>query len=155
MACGLASSGWIAWAIRTIWDVKWSTAFPYIFWLYCGIGLIKAGLTLCLSDACEANAAAQPEMATQSEATTLLGGQREEQRRRSSIVKQTVHVLERVGEPLKTSMTSESKIILVKLCVLFFFNAFASGMLPVTLMSMYTNWRVSVDCFLQLCECGN
>lgn len=141
MACGLAVAGWIARAIHTIWDVSWTATFPHIFWLYFAVGLIKAGLTFCLSDACEADAI-QPEM-TESERTTLLGGTREE-RRRSSIAKQAVERLERVSAPLKTKMSGESKIILIKLCVLFFVNSFASGMLPVTLMSMYTNWRVSV-----------
>ena len=135
MACGLASSGWLTSAIRQIWDVKWSAAFPYVFWVYAIIGVVKAILTLMLSEACEAEAV--PEEPAQGESTTLLPG------RRSSIAKATVSTLETVGKPLKTKMSRERKVILVKLCVFFAINAFASGMLPVTLMSMYTNWRVS------------
>ncbi|KAF2097093.1 MFS general substrate transporter [Rhizodiscina lignyota] len=133
MACGLAASGWLAYAIRTIWDVKWSAAFPHIFWMYAAIGVIKAILTLCLTEACEADI--QPEETMESESTTLLQG------RRSSVAKTTVSALEMASKPLKTKLSKESKGILIKLCMLFAVNAFASGMLPVTLMSMYTNWR--------------
>lgn len=138
MALGLAASGWLAYAIRTTWGLKWSEPFPYIFWVYAVVGLLKAVLTLCLTRACEADHIPAEEDSVTEATTPLIG-----HHRRSSVAKATITTIEHVGKPLRTKLSKESWTILVKLCMLFAVNAFASGMLPVTLMSMYTNWRVS------------
>lgn len=137
MATGLSAAGWVTYVVRSIWDVKWSQAFPHVFWLYAIIGVLKAVLTLCLSSACEADHT--PQAPTEEQPTTPLL----EQDRRPSMTKAAVETVERVSRPMRTKISKESRGILIKLCVLFFINAFASGTLPVTLMSMYTNWRVS------------
>ena len=53
-------------------------------------------------------------------------------------VTSTVH---RIRKTVAIKMSKESRGILIRLCILFAVNSFASGMLPVTLMSWYVNWR--------------
>jgi len=43
--------------------------------------------------------------------------------------------VKRIGGTVHTKLTPEGRTILIKLCCLFALNSFASGMLPVTLMS--------------------
>lgn len=144
MAAGLLISGYITYFIKHHFDLDWKDPkpYPYIFAIYTAIGLIKVVLTFFLSDKCEQNYDRQTELdeeaalANDAATTPLMEGGR-----RSSYLKGAGARMKKIGGSVNTKLTPESKSILVRLCILFAVNSFASGMLPVTLMSWYANWR--------------
>ncbi|EXJ70679.1 uncharacterized protein A1O5_05669 [Cladophialophora psammophila CBS 110553] len=169
MACGLFVTGWITYAQKTYMGRDWKETYPPVFGLYALIGLIKFSITFLLSKNCEASAAGQYSWAATTTTTTTavdeVGSPSSEQTRplldgiprRSSIPKQanvrTAPRATRLSQTnsfsrrLRSSLSSPWKVsrsslpILLRLCFLFGLNAFASGMLPVTVMSWYMSWR--------------
>ncbi|EMC97993.1 hypothetical protein BAUCODRAFT_104938 [Baudoinia panamericana UAMH 10762] len=141
MSLGLCTAGWITYALHTYAGWERKEAFPIIFAVYAVVGLIKACLTLFLSDRCEQNYDRQTEedIAERAASAPLMT----EADRRNSYTKsgQVQATVRRLSETVSTKLSPESRVILIKLCVLFAINSFASGMLPVTLMSWYVNWR--------------
>lgn len=141
MAGGLCISGWITYILREYVGLDWKDGYPYIFGLYAIIGLVKASLTLLLTDRCEQDYDRQTEMdiAEQEASAPLMsnGG------RRTSYTKpaKVTATMRRLGGTVSTKLSPESRPILIKLCCLFAINSFASGMIPVTLMSWYANYR--------------
>ncbi|KIW34980.1 hypothetical protein, variant 2 [Cladophialophora immunda] len=167
MACGLFVTGWLTYAQRTYMERDWKETYPPIFGLYALLGLVKFSITFLLSKNCEASAAGQYSWAptTTTNAIDEGGSPSSEQTRplldglprRSSMPKHAnVRTTARTTQParpdsfsrrLRTSLSSPWKVsrsslpILLRLCFLFGLNAFASGMLPVTVMSWYMSWR--------------
>ena len=140
MACGLCISGWTTWLLRKKYDWNWKETYPVIFGIYAVIGLIKACLTLLLSERCEPNYTLPAEGdIEQREATAPLMSNI----RRTSYTKSTkaTGAMHRIKETVSTRISPESRPILIRLCFLFAINSFAQGMLPVTLMSWYANYR--------------
>ncbi|KAK3634811.1 hypothetical protein LTR56_015092 [Elasticomyces elasticus] len=143
MSLGLCVSGWITYLLRTYvgWGWKDTATYQPIFGIYAIVGLIKFCLTFLLSERCEADYDRQTEIDVQEEqATTPLMSEH----RRTSYTGKAHKVTARVrqmGSTVQTKLSPESRTILIKLCFLFAINSFASGMLPVTLMSWYANWR--------------
>lgn len=143
MALGLCVSGWITYLLRTTFEWNWKETYPVIFGVYAIVGLIKASLTLLLSDRCEPNYDRQTEVdiaEANEQATTPLMS---ESNRRTSYSKpnKATATMRRISETVSTKLSPESRSILIRLCALFAINSFASGMLPVTLMSWYANYR--------------
>ncbi|OAP64513.1 hypothetical protein AYL99_00485 [Fonsecaea erecta] len=167
MACGLFVTGWLTYAQRTYMERDWKETYPPVFGLYAMIGLVKFSITFLLSKNCEASAAAQYSWAPTTTGSVMDEGgspSSEQTRplldglpRRSSIPKQanvrTTGRTAQLSQPdsffqrLRKSLSSPWKVsrsslpILIRLCFLFGLNAFASGMLPVTVMSWYMSWR--------------
>ncbi|KAK0353233.1 hypothetical protein LTR33_009327 [Friedmanniomyces endolithicus] len=143
MSLGLCVSGWITYVLRTYfeWDWKEGHMYPFIFAIYAVVGLVKFCLTFLLSDRCEANYDRQTEMdvAEREASAPLMGGG--DRRTSYSTPRKVSETVRRIGGTVHTKLTPESRTILIKLCCLFALNSFASGMLPVTLMSWYANWR--------------
>lgn len=142
MASGLCISGWISYVLHQYYQWNWKEGYWVNFAVYTVIGLVKAGLTFMLSDRCEANYDRQTEedMAEQEAASAPLMSHAD---RRSSYSKpqKVTETIRRVSSTVSTRLSPESRTILVKLCVLFAIDSFAKGLLPVTLMSWYANYR--------------
>ncbi|KAK4935210.1 hypothetical protein LTR10_023710 [Elasticomyces elasticus] len=156
MACGLFVTGMLTWAQRTYLHRDWKETYQPIFGVYAVIGLIKFFVTLLLSDNCEASSASKYAWAatttveevpspSSSEETNLLS-------RRSSTAKQprtsaagpaektlAYRLRKSLASPWKVSRSSLP--ILLRLSFLYALNAFAAGMLPLTLMAWYVNFR--------------
>lgn len=142
MSAGLSISGWITYLLRTYGGWNWKETYPVIFGLYAVIGIIKACLTLLLTERCEPNYDAQTEAddADRAAAAPLMV----EAGRRTSYTKSTPIVtstMRKIGKTTSIKISSESRGILIRLCILFGLNSFAQGLLPVTLMAWYANWR--------------
>lgn len=155
MACGLFVTGILTWAQRTYLNRDWKDTYQPIFGMYAAIGLIKFLVTLLLSNNCEASAASNYAWAAtttveevpspSSEESTLLS-------RRSSVTKQprtaaTDPTRQSLAHRFRKSLASPWKVsrsslpILLRLSFLYALNAFAAGMVPLTLMSWYVNFR--------------
>ena len=147
MSAGLCIAGWITYLVRKANpDMSWKdpTPYPYVFWGYAVFGLLKVLLTFFLTEKCESSyVPTQEEVAETAEgresAAPLLSG-----RRTSSYTKPAgtiTTIRRRLTDPLTAEVSPANRGILIRLCILFAINSFASGLLPVTLMSWYANWR--------------
>jgi len=156
MAGGLFVTGMLTWAQRTYLNRDWKETYQPIFGVYAAIGLIKFFVTLLLSDNCEASSASKYAWAatttveevpspSSSEETNLLS-------RRSSTTKQprtaaATPTQQSLAYRFRKSLASPWKVsrsslpILLRLSFLYALNSFAAGMLPLTLMSWYVNYR--------------
>ena len=127
MACGLCVSGWITYILRTYFKWDWKDGYPVIFGVYAIIGLMKACLTLLLTERCEPNYDRQTELdIAEQEATAPLMRHGD---RRSSYSKahKATATMHRIGETVSTKLSPESRSILIRLCLLFAVNSFATG----------------------------
>lgn len=147
MSCGLCIAGWITYLVRQANpDLTWKDPkpYPYVFLGYAVFGLLKVLLTFFLTEKCEASyVPTQEEVsetaeAQESAAPLLSGG------RSNSYTKpagRITTIRRRLTEPITAKVSPANRGILIRLCILFAINSFASGLLPVTLMSWYANWR--------------
>ena len=141
MASGLCISGWTTYILRTYFEWNWKKTYPVIFGIYAVIGLIKACLTLLLTERCEADYKQHAEANTtegENAAAPLMGHTRHNSYSKAPKVTTTMR---KIGNTASIRLSPESRPILLKLCILFAVNSFATGMLPVTLMAWYANWR--------------
>jgi Major Facilitator Superfamily len=126
--------------LRTYYEWDWKETYPVVFGFYAVIGLIKACLTLLLTERCEPNYTnpADADLADGETTEPLMSNSR-----RMSYTKppRATAAMRKIGDTVTTKMSPESRRILIRLCLLFAVNSFATGMLPVTLMSWYANWR--------------
>ena len=145
MACGLSISGWITWFLRTHgsggekWD--WKETYPVIFGIYAIIGLIKACLTLLLTERCEPNYDAQTEADMEADRAAAAPLMTESSRRTSYTKPKPTSTIRQIRKTTAIKISPESRPILIRICILFALNSFAQGLLPVTLMAWYANWR--------------
>lgn len=111
----MITCGWVLHALQSSRSWDHISAYRVIFFAYAVIGLIKFALALALSKNVEAEkespAAQDPETAP------LLGDSAKKKK-----VKATVSLL--------PSISKESRVIIVNLCILFALDAFASGLAP-------------------------
>lgn len=117
-AFGLMTAGWVL--NYMILDLRWAAieAYRIVFWAYAAFGILKLCLTLALSRAVELEKKTVP--IQDPEAAPLLGDGAEE------------------AEPKKgnwllsklPAFSSESRVIVINLCILFALDAFASGLAP-------------------------
>ena len=143
MATGLFVGGWITYILSEYYDKDWKDPERYapIFGVYAAIGLIKAALTFLLTERCEADHVAEVDVRSMEQQQTtapLLHGGRRNNYRNPAKDESTVR---RMINTVTIRMSRESRGVLIRLSILFAVNSFASGLLPVTLMSWYVNYR--------------
>ncbi|KAI8943539.1 hypothetical protein NX059_001535 [Plenodomus lindquistii] len=111
-------------------------AYRAIFWIYTGVGCLKALLMLCLSEQCELQDW-QDSRKNSPETEPLLSGDGETE------VHGSVEPAESSKKTTKrfwhsiTTISKPSRVVLVKLCSLFFLDSLASGMVPFSLINYY------------------
>ena len=116
-ALGLMTCGWATALLRE--KAHWSSidAYRAVFIAYAFLGIIKFLLTLLLSPQCEADV--QPKSTNATETAPLLNGDTVDdakKRKKPSVFARLPH------------LSTQSKVILVQLCVLFALDNFGSGM---------------------------
>jgi MFS family permease len=123
-ALGLMSCGWATSLLQE--KAHWNTieAYRAVFIAYAFLGLLKFLLTLLLSAQCEANV--QPKSTNATETAPLLHGDDDgnaKKRKKPSIFARL------------PNLSTESKVILAQLCVLFAFDNFGSGVATMYVMT--------------------
>ncbi|TKA70890.1 hypothetical protein B0A55_08100 [Friedmanniomyces simplex] len=135
-AGGALACGWVTQGLQA---AGWSelAAFRLVFWIYAAIGLVKAGISLYLSPACEAQqAAAKPEedpegIDLQEQQPFLADG---------NSAAPAAAPPKPKPPPKKygiTTLSPKSRATLIRLCALFFFDSLASGMVPNSLIAFF------------------
>jgi MFS family permease len=135
-AAGSLTCGWFTQALQS---AGYSEQFSYrlMFWLYGTIGLVKAGITGLLTEACEAKAVAAKPTADQTEESEAF------------LPSEQQYVPPSQPPPAKKSavahISPSSRTILAKLCGLFFFDSLASGMVPNSLIVLYISRKFRLE----------
>lgn len=119
-AFGMMTCGWIVEYLKTL--DKWNNVCAYrmMFFGYATIGLIKLALALALSKKCEADkpeAVRRPNLET----APLLG---------ESGIDSASKKSQRSFASMLPSISPESRIVVINLCLLFALDALASGLVP-------------------------
>lgn len=125
-------------------DVEgWTTTDAYraVFWIYTGIGLCKALLTVFLSQKCERSEEldvdeTEPLWAGREETEPLLNGINRPTTSEQSIRATQQSSTRRSRNPI-SRISGPSRWILLKLCSLFFLDSLGSGMVPFSLINFY------------------
>ena len=116
-AFGIMTCGWVVHRLHEINDWDYIRAYRLIFFVYAAIGFIKFGLACALSRKVEAEKKATPPQ--DSETTPLLAnGNEDEPRAKGRIAS------------LFPTVSKESRVIVINLCILFALDSFASGLVP-------------------------
>lgn len=134
---GLAVGGVAVDSLQAIEGWTDLDAYRAIFWVYTGVGCIKALMTLFLSQSCEHSGWNDQgsKSAASAETEPLLNGDetdnldtpaREETPRKS---KKFWHSISKISK--------SSRVTLIKLCSLFFLDSLGSGMVPFSLINYY------------------
>lgn len=135
MAIGLSVGGWITRLLHDERGWERKDTYPIVFAVYAGIGLLKVGIALLLTEKSEPDYALEPEnnQRSQEEAAAPLLYQTGDNRATAPKrpVKGTAK-LRRVWQTVSIKMSADSRRTLIRLCILFAINSFASAMLPGT-----------------------
>lgn len=112
----MMTCGWVVHTLQYAKGFSEVRSYRIIFFAYAVIGLIKFFLAISLSKNCEAEKKAAPER--DSETTPLLGGNGAKPKKSKPSLS------------LLPSISPESRVIVLNLCILFALDAFASGLAP-------------------------
>nr|OQO25337.1 hypothetical protein B0A51_06699 [Rachicladosporium sp. CCFEE 5018] len=125
-AAGSLTCGWLT---QSLISAGWTEVSSYrvVFWVYAIAGLTKAGITLLLSEACEA---------PKPTAVSADGGD-EQQAFLPTQPTTPATPPPKKSTSLLAQISPSSRLILLKLCGLFFFDSLASGMVPNSLVAFY------------------
>lgn len=148
IACGTIICGWIVQWLTSLRGWTPTKAYRTIFWLYASLGLAKLVLSLMLSGACEPQA--EPEKLVMqdqnhdggSEAEGLLSDDGEEEEDRPK--KATREVPPPTKRSIWPKISPASRDILLKLCLLFTIDSFASGLAPFSWMTYFFERKFSL-----------
>jgi MFS family permease len=129
-ASGSLAGGWVT---QVLQGVGWTdvASFRFIFWVYAGLGLCKASLSTFLGQNCEALPTPVSPSTRSEEAEAFLPADNP-----ASTPPQ--------GRSAIAQISPASRVILLKLCCLFFFDSLASGMVPNSLIAFYISRKFSL-----------
>lgn len=130
-ALGLMTCGWATTLLQHKAHYSTVEAYRTVFFAYAVLGLFKFLLTLLLSAQCEAEV--QPKSANATETAPLLNGDGDNDNSAKK-KKKKPGILAKLP-----NLSTESKVILVQLCILFAFDNFGSG-----LATMYAITKICV-----------
>ncbi|KAF2128842.1 para-aminobenzoate synthase [Dothidotthia symphoricarpi CBS 119687] len=112
-------------------------AYRAVFWIYTGVGLLKAIMALCLSQQCEHVHEKTSQSESPGETEPLLSSDPVTQDTApSKPTKNLWNPINRISKP--------SRGMLIKFCSLFFFDALGSGMVPFSLINFYMERKFSL-----------
>ncbi|TKA77241.1 hypothetical protein B0A49_00782 [Cryomyces minteri] len=132
-AGGSLACGWLVQKLQSLPGWTDESAYRTVFWMYTGIGLIKAGLTLLLSEQCEARPTPKTTATEEEESEAFLG-----QANGGPSNTPAAKLARPPGKKNAMSQISrKSWTILLKLCALFSVDSLASGTIPFSLIAFY------------------
>ncbi|KAK4938907.1 hypothetical protein LTR10_020730 [Elasticomyces elasticus] len=141
-ASGTIIFGWLVQLLQVKYSWSPLESYRVVFWAYAAFGIVKCLLALLLSTECEP--AAEPVSSTpptrSSETSLLLPRQGEDERPASK---------DGIGHPSSRpwlpTLSPETRVLVVKLCLLFGLDSLASGLAPVTWMTYYFNHKFGLS----------
>ena len=143
-ACGTVFCGWIVQWLSSIDTWTDTQAYRTIFWIYALLGLVKLGLSLMLTAACEPEPK-KPEIEDQLdldevEAEGLLSDEEADSPREPAPRSQR----RKVRTSVWPNISPGSRSILLKLCLLFAIDSLASGLVPMSWITYFFTRKFSL-----------
>lgn len=134
-ACGTIASGWIVGGVKSKYQWTDLQAYRLVFGCCALLGAVKLLLSLILSDQCEPAAEKMEHHddfeLDSVEAEGLLSDEEEDTRTEPSKPKRNLHTPgKKKSRATWPSISPSSRTVLVKLCLLFAVDSFASGLVP-------------------------
>lgn len=145
-ACGIIVSGWIVEELKSVNGWPEIRAYRMIFGVYAFLGVFKLVLSLMLSDACELmpekeERHADVELDTV-EAEGLLSDDESDTGKASNPQPDTTPATRK--KSIWPSISQSSRGILIKLCLLFAVDCFASGLIPQSWVTYFFTRKFSL-----------
>ena len=140
--------GWIVEELRSVSGWTETRAYRFIFGVYAFLGIIKLLLSLLLSDKCEPEVQAKDEQpAHQDHAVEMQGflsdSEDDEENQSPSKPAPTAPEVKN-KKSIWPSISLSSQSIVVKLCLLFVLDSFASGLVPLSWMTYFFDRKYSL-----------
>ena len=140
-ACGTIVCGWIVQRLLSMGTSN-IRAYRSIFWIYALLGLVKLGLSLMLSEACEPEPKKQERRdhleLDSVEAEGLLSDDENDLESTKPKPTHTPKIsVPKVRKSIWPEISPASRSILVKLCLLFAVDSFASGLTPLSWITYF------------------
>ncbi len=139
-AFGTIVCGWLVQNLLSLESWTDTSAYRSIFWIYALLGLVKLGLSLMLSEACEPEAKKEerqdPVELDSAEAEGLLSDDEEDDV--AAKPKRSPNVPNRkVKKSIWPEISPASRGILLRLCMLFAVDSLASGLVPLSWITYF------------------
>ncbi|KAF2670071.1 MFS general substrate transporter [Microthyrium microscopicum] len=131
-AIGMMACGWVVHTLQAHHGFEIIASYRVIFFAYAGVGLIKLGLTMILSNACELQPEPKP---IHNEETPLLGNQTLQSSARSK----------QQRRPLLPQISRESRGIFLTLALLFALDNLGSSIAPLAWITNYFKRRFGLS----------
>ena len=139
-AGGSLVCGWVTQALQSAGWTQ-TSSFRLIFWIYAVVGLLKAAMGFLLSRRCEAQPNPTPPPLSRDQQTEE-GGENE------PLLENEASSNKPPSPPKRKSafaqISPESRLTLLKLCALFFFDSLASGMVPNSLVAYFMEGKFHI-----------
>ncbi|KAL8698511.1 MAG: hypothetical protein Q9201_006536 [Fulgogasparrea decipioides] len=149
-ACGIIICGWLVQWFQSLKGWTPTRSYRVIFGLYAFLGLIKLGLSVTLSEKCEP----EPEKQEYNQVTelneveieSLLSSDEDDEAAgtRSKRGSQPLPPTPSKKRSIWPSISVASRGILIKLCILFAFDSFASGLAPASFITYFFATKFSL-----------
>lgn len=148
-ACGTIVCGWIVEELKTTYGWTDIKSYRAIFFLYALLGITKTVLSLMLSEKCEPEP--EPEQRGREDAFELddveaegLLSDDEDERVESDPKPASLAAEQRKKRFLLPNISASSRKTLVKLCMLFAVDSFASGLIPLSWIIFFFSQKFSM-----------
>lgn len=148
-ACGTIASGWIVAGARSMYHWTDIQAYRLIFGCYALLGLVKLALSLILSDKCEpAPEPKQDQDDFELDSVEAEGLLSEDEEDTQSEAAKPSRISKASGSKrlkmLLPNISPATRTVLVKLCLLFAVDSFASGLVPQTWVTYFFKQKFSI-----------
>lgn len=155
-ALGQFSCGWLVQLLHGSFDWQLHDCYRLVFGIYAGLGVAKVVATLSLSPACEAQPSVTSEVeerGTQSEMAGLTSDDGLEEQRaadqrlrpKAGHISLVFQGLQKQWRMLFPDLSAASRSIVIRLCLLFAVDSFASGLVTLSWLSYFFNSRFSIS----------
>ncbi len=145
-ACGTIVCGWVVQKLLSRGQWSEVSAYRFIFGVYAVLGLVKLALSLMLSDKCEPEPPKQEyQEVVQMDSVDAEGllsddDDTEEETSRKPEAPPPV----KKSRSIWPAISPQSRSILIKLCLLFAVDSFASGLAPLSWMTYFFNRKFNI-----------
>ncbi|CAF9909558.1 MAG: hypothetical protein HETSPECPRED_009458 [Heterodermia speciosa] len=146
VALGTMTCGWF---VQSLLAMDWSAtkAYRLVFWLYALLGLIKFTLSLLLSERCEPEQVKPHQRSDSTELTDI-----EAEGLLSDDSEERTHSRPEISKPIPSlpksiwpTISPASRVVLLKICLLFAVDSLASGLVPLTWITYFFTRKFAIS----------
>ena len=148
-ACGTIVCGWLIEALLQLGEMKELSVYRVVFGIYACLGIVKLALALMLSPNCEQESEHKTPHDTvelgRTEAEGLLSEDEDNSTHQKGRVDEAPMMIPKKKHSLLPNISSESRSVLLRLCLLFAMDSLGSGLLPQSWMVYFFERKFQVQ----------